>query len=35
VLDLFDIELGVVKRWRETPEDLPTLDEVEASTREC
>lgn len=35
VLDLFDIELGVVKRWRETPEDLPTLDEVEASIREC
>ncbi|WP_312290498.1 UbiX family flavin prenyltransferase [Stutzerimonas nitrititolerans] len=29
VLDLFDIELGVVKRWRETPEELPTLDEVE------
>ncbi len=28
VLDLFDIELGVVKRWRETPEELPTLDEV-------
>lgn len=27
VLDLFDIELGVVKRWRETPEELPTLDE--------
>lgn len=35
VLDLFDIELGVVKRWRETPEDLPTLDDVEATTREC
>lgn len=35
VLDLFDIDLGVVKRWRETPEDLPTLDEIEASTREC
>lgn len=29
VLDMFDIELGVVKRWRETPEELPTLDEVE------
>lgn len=28
VLDMFDIELGVVKRWRETPEELPTLDEV-------
>lgn len=27
VLDLFDIELGVVKRWRETPEELPTLDD--------
>lgn len=35
VLDLFDIDLGVVKRWREIPEDLPTLDEIEASTREC
>ncbi len=35
VLDLFDIELGVVKRWGETPEDLPTLDDVEATTREC
>ncbi len=34
VLDLFDIELGVVRRWRETPEDLPTLDEVEATTHE-
>lgn len=34
VLDMFDIELGVVKRWRETPEELPTLDEVEASTCE-
>ncbi|MFV3384358.1 UbiX family flavin prenyltransferase [Pseudomonas sp. NY15364] len=34
VLDMFDIELGVVKRWRETPEYLPTLDEVEASTCE-
>ena len=34
VLDMFDIELGVVKRWRETPEDLPTLDEVDASTCE-
>jgi len=33
VLDLFDIELGVVKRWRETPEDLPTLDEIEATER--
>ncbi|MBA1274414.1 UbiX family flavin prenyltransferase [Stutzerimonas azotifigens] len=34
VLDLFDIELGVVRRWRETPEDLPTLDEIEATTCE-
>ncbi|EWC42811.1 UbiX family flavin prenyltransferase [Stutzerimonas stutzeri] len=34
VLDMFDIELGVVRRWRETPEDLPTLDEVEAMTCE-
>lgn len=34
VLDLFDIELGVVKRWRETPEDLPTLDEVEGMLSE-
>ncbi|MHB0777113.1 UbiX family flavin prenyltransferase [Halomonas sp. WWR20] len=34
VLDLFDIELGVVKRWREVPENLPTLDEVEATTTE-
>ncbi|HCJ29412.1 MAG TPA: aromatic acid decarboxylase, partial [Pseudomonas sp.] len=33
VLDLFDIELGVVKRWRETPEDLPTLDEIAATER--
>lgn len=33
VLDLFDIELGVVKRWRETPEGLPTLDEIEATER--
>lgn len=31
---MFDIELGVVKCWRETPEYLPTLDEVEASTCE-
>ncbi|MGA6097387.1 UbiX family flavin prenyltransferase [Stutzerimonas marianensis] len=34
VLDLLDIELGVVRRWRETPEDLPTLDEVEMTIRE-
>ncbi len=34
VLDMFDIEVGVVRRWRETPEDLPTLDEVEAMTCE-
>ena len=34
VLDLFDIELGVVRRWREAPEDMPTLDEVEAALRE-
>ena len=33
VLDLFDIELGVVKRWGETSADLPTLDEVEAAAR--
>lgn len=33
VLDLFDIELGVVKRWRETPEHLPTLDEIETMER--
>ncbi len=34
VLDLLDIELGVVRRWRETPEDLPTLDEVEMTIHE-
>lgn len=33
VLDLFDVELGVVKRWRETPEYLPTLDEIDATER--
>lgn len=34
VLDLFDIELGVVKRWRETPEDVPTLDEIATESTE-
>nr|ACA09739.1 PsfC [Pseudomonas putida] len=28
VLDMFDIELGVVRRWRELPERVATLDEV-------
>ena len=28
VLDMFDIELGVVRRWREQPECVATLDEV-------
>jgi 4-hydroxy-3-polyprenylbenzoate decarboxylase len=28
VLDMFDIELGVVRRWREQPERVATLDEV-------
>jgi 4-hydroxy-3-polyprenylbenzoate decarboxylase len=28
VLDMFDIELGVVRRWREQPESVATLDEV-------
>ena len=28
VLDMFDIELGVVRRWRERPERVATLDEV-------
>ena len=28
VLDMFDIELGIVRRWREQPERVATLDEV-------
>lgn len=34
VLDLFDIEVGVVRRWRESPEDLPTLDNIDALARQ-
>jgi 4-hydroxy-3-polyprenylbenzoate decarboxylase len=28
VLDMFDIELGIVRRWREQVENVATLDEV-------
>lgn len=29
VLDMFDIELGIVRRWREQVENVATLDEVQ------
>mgnify|MGYP006179774881 CR=1 FL=1 len=31
VLDMFDIELGIVRRWRDEPEAVPTLDEIETA----
>lgn len=31
VLDMFDIELGIVRRWRDEPEAVPTLEEIETS----
>lgn len=31
VLDMFDIELGIVRRWRDEPETVPTLEEIETS----
>ncbi|EPJ76768.1 MAG: UbiX family flavin prenyltransferase [Pseudomonas sp.] len=32
VLDMFDIELGIVRRWREQAEDVLTLDELNGCT---
>jgi len=32
VLDMFDIELGIVRRWRDEPEIVPTLDDIEAAS---
>ncbi|MFC3606808.1 UbiX family flavin prenyltransferase [Stutzerimonas tarimensis] len=31
VLDMFDIEFGIVRRWRDDPETVPTLDEIDSS----